>query len=107
MAENDLSKIVGLIMENPSLIEEIKKLAAQQKNEDKKEEKPSDAEEVLESVNEEPEAHKSSIEPSENINRVRRRDLLSALKPYVSEERGRAIDSMMSITDILDMMRSK
>jgi hypothetical protein len=39
--------------------------------------------------------------------RSRRRELLCALKPYVSEQRGRAIDSMMSIADILDVMRTK
>ena len=109
MAETDLSKIVNLIMENPKLIEEIKNLSAE-KGEP----------EALKPNNEEA---KTSSENSESltsaavtydgsgsangINRIRRKDLLLALKPYVSEERGRAIDSMMSIADILEMMRSK
>ena len=38
MADTDLSKIVGLIMENPKLIEEIKKLGQEkEKKEDVKE----------------------------------------------------------------------
>lgn len=102
MAEADLSKIVNLIMENPKLIEEIKNL-----NKDaEKQEVTSQKEEVAESVINETETP-DSYAPPENISRVRRRDLLSALKPYVSEERGRAIESMMSIIDILDMMRTR
>ena len=102
MAEPDLSKIVSLIMENPEIIEQIKKLGEQQgeikeETEDTEVEKPKEDAEAL----------KASYEISENPSKIRRKDLFSALKPYVSEERGRAIDTMMSITDILDMMRNK
>ena len=41
------------------------------------------------------------------IAKTRRRELLSALKPYVSEKRAGAIDSIVTIADILDAMRSK
>ena len=43
----------------------------------------------------------------ESVSRARRRQLLSALKPYVSDGRSKAIDSMMSIADILDMMKTR
>lgn len=109
MAEADLSKIVNLIMENPKLIEEIKNLGAES----------SKTEEVTSVIEAAPDAEKEtaadtdskvtyeSVSSNLSANRIRRKDLLLALKPYVSEERGRAIDSMMSIADILDMMRSK
>ncbi len=109
MAETDLSKIVNLIMENPKLIEEIKNLSAEK---GEKENTEPDKEE-LPTVNDKSESVAAPAVTYENmgaavgINRIRRKDLLLALKPYVSEERGRAIDSMMSIADILEMMRSK
>ena len=34
-----------------------------------------------------------------------RKELLCALKPYVSSERAHAIDTMLSIIDVLDMMK--
>ena len=95
MGEADLSKIVGLIMENPSLIAEIKALA---EGGEKEVEKPSEAkEEPAEAVS------VSETPPA----RSRRRELLSALKPYLSEERCRAVDQMISLGEILDMMRNK
>lgn len=104
MSETDLSKIVGLIMENPKLIEEIKNLSS--KAEGKEEVKLAEKEKTSE-ANAELEEEEATIAPIENTSRIRRRELLSALKPYVSEERGKAIDSVMSIADILDVMRSK
>ena len=105
MAENDLGKIVNLIMQNPELIEQIKRLGEKEAdNENEEEATP------LENKTE-PAAKREEAETSAPIGksaeRSKRRELLCALKPYVSEQRGRAIDSMMSIADILDVMRSK
>ena len=95
MGEADLSRIVGLIMENPSQIAEIKALA---EGGEKEVEKPSEAkEEPVETVS------VSEAPPA----RSRRRELLSALKPYLSEERCKAVDQMISLGEILDMMRNK
>ena len=98
MAETDLSKIVSLIMENPKLIEEIRALGEKSEiksevSETNKTEEKSDTPPLI------PDNDKSSIS--------KRKALLSAIKPYLSKERGRAIDSMISITEILDMMRTK
>lgn len=104
MAETDISKIVGLIMENPKLIEEIKSLAndgAKKEGEVEAVNGDNDATEATDTV--ETGAKTSSVD----ISRVRRRELLSALKPYVSEKRAGAIDSIVTIADILDAMRSK
>ena len=104
MAETDISKIVGLIMENPKLIEEIKSLAndgAKKEGEVEAVNGGNDATEATDTV--ETGAKIGSVD----ISRVRRRELLSALKPYVSEKRAGAIDSIVTIADILDAMRSK
>ena len=102
MSEPDLSKIVGLIMENPKLIEEIKSLSS--KADTAMEAKPAEEEKTaLSSIEHEEEVAASA---PQNTSRIRRRELLSALKPYVSEGRGKALDSVMSIVDIIEMMRS-
>ncbi len=98
MAEADLLKIVGMIMENPKLVEEIKSLGTKEEKEN------ADVDVKVEASGE---AVPTATVESPTASRIKRRDLLSALKPYVSEGRGRAIESMMSIGDILEMMRSK
>jgi hypothetical protein len=96
MAEKDLSKIVSLIMENPSLIEEIRSLAESDGDKQKPRNEPPPSVETA--VGEIPKIQKTGS---------RRRELLCALKPYLSDERCRAVDQMLSISDILDMMRTK
>ena len=50
----------------------------------------------------------STPEPhSERNMRAHRHELLSAMKPYLSESRRTAIDSMASILDIIDVMVKK
>ena len=99
MAEADLSKIVSLIMENPALIEQIRELA-----------KNDGGETVTmstEKADEEKPTESAPVMKEENPSRLRRRELLSALKPYLSESRAGAIDSMMSISDILEVMKTR
>ena len=102
----DIGKVVSLIMENPALIEQISRLAKG----DVATEEPTVPETLdvpEESVKE------NSVSVSQTplydapIGRKDRARLLCALKPYVSNERAKAIDSMISIVDILDMMRSR
>lgn len=102
----DIGRVVSLIMENPALIEQIANLANQQKEphttdtEEKNEGLPEQTEEAAVSVSE------PTYSPGADLRHDRAR-LLGALKPYVSKERAKAIDSMISIADILDMMRSR
>lgn len=108
MADNDLSKIVSLIMENPKLIEEIKAIANQSKGEESPE-KTAESEDVI-NVIKEGTLTDTIRNDEESVNqkrghRARRGELLRALKPYLSSERSKAIESMISITEILDMMR--
>lgn len=95
----DIGKIVSLIMENPQLIEQISALAKGSATE------PSESQPVAEA----PEVQSVSADTYEprRDGRNERARLLGALKPYVSSERAKAIDSMISIADILDVMRSR
>lgn len=93
----DLGKIVSLIMENPDLIARIQGLA---KGEDTKE-APQPAKEETEVIAP-AETRAASVDPREKRNR-----LLGAMKPYLSSERAKAIDSVMSVVEILDMMKPR
>ncbi len=106
MAEADLSKIVSLIMENPELIEKIRGLVPKGEETDAPE-APTHPSERDETETAAPASTEPRGEPSAPNRRSHRRELLHALKPYVSDERGRAIESMLSIADILDMMKSR
>ena len=98
----DIAKVVSLIMENPRLIEEISAMA---KKEATPEEPPPKEIEAPDERTAEPAAHQvaSSVAPS-GRNRSR---LLGALKPYVSKDRAQAIDSMLTIVEILDAMKGR
>ena len=93
----DLGKIISLIMENPKLIEEISSLA---KGENEKKATPVLKESPPVEVKEEAPASAAPIQT-----RRGRGELLSLLKPYLSEKRASAIESMLSVTDVLKMMK--
>ena len=105
MAEADLSKIISLIMENPSLIEQIKALTVKEGN--------SPEEQSIETKNEPAEGvtytppEAATYEEKKPFGHSRRKNLLYAIKPYVSGERSRAIETIVSIADILDMMKTR
>ena len=107
MAQPDISKIISVIMENPALIAEIKDMMAK-----------SEAENEIEAENQkatsEPakrEAIDTAAEESSNAyekrNSSKRADLLRAIRPYVSKERGKAIESMISIADVIFAIKEK
>ena len=90
----DLSRIISVIMENPALIEEISALATKTKE--------NDTEELGEG-----EATPTVAEVNTRDTHGRREQLLSALKPYLSNERQKAIDSMITFAEILDTVRGR
>ena len=106
MSDNglDISKVISVIMENPKLIEEISALVSAK-------EAPKDsiqtAAEKTAEVTAEPVQDSLPAYTPPAYNKGNRAQLLGALKPYVSRERAKAIDSMLSIADILDMMRAR
>lgn len=101
----DLSKIVNIIMENPKIIEEISGLL---KNDKEKSAESADTA-VIEEVKEESRA--ASLPAPTYTDKVpersRRRELLGAIKPYLSGERARTLDSVLSIVEILDLMKER
>ena len=102
----DVGKIVSLIMENPQLIEQISSLTKQipkEESQDYADDKPPENEVIA--AEEEPAVATNQPTYPISSNKTNRAQLLCALKPYVSKERAKAIDSMISIADILDMMR--
>jgi hypothetical protein len=101
MEQNELSEIVRRLSEDPVLLERIRELS------DKKENTEQTPREVNEAAAVSEEEIISAFTPKVGERRGRRGDLLSAMKPYLSPERQQAIDSMLTIADVIDMMRSK
>ena len=102
MNEGELGRIINLIMENPTLINEIKRLGEVDNT-------PSEID--LTDIKDEPTISEATPEkesiPTPKRTGNKRRELLSALSPYISENRKKAIESFMTIADILDLMRGK
>ena len=109
----DLSKIVGLIMENPELIAQIKNLSGivsdvpEDKNADADTEKTeapkiSDTAKAAESVSTSAPTYDEGLH-----SKKRRRELLCALKPFVSKSRSSAIDTMLTLSDVLDVIKER
>ncbi len=97
----DLSRIVNMILENPTLVEEISRMA---KGEMKSEPEPEAAAAAAaqESVS-------TAVDPSfvSGSRAEKRGMLISALKPYLSESRAKAIDSMVSVAQMLEIMKPR
>ena len=109
----DLSKIVEVIMQNPELITTISSLITSSSdstevhaddNAEATREAPS-SEAVASPINAQAKASATPTEP--HSARSPRRELLGALKPYLSENRRAAIDSMITISDVLSMMKGR
>ena len=95
----DLSSIVNLIMQNPSLIEQISALAKQGS--------AKDTEPTTEPETPERENIVTSEPTATPMAKSHRRELLNAMKPYLSENRRVAIDSMSSIMEVIDVMAKR
>ena len=102
----DVGKIISLIMENPQLIEQISSLAKKQSNQENESNSDNAHTETVTQKETTAQASTATYQPTSGP-RGNRSQLLNALKPYVSSERAKAIDSMMSIADILDLMKSR
>ena len=88
----DLSKIVGLIMEHPEIVGQISALLS-----------PDGADETVKDTSEVESTPTSTVpKPGRHSDRAR---LLGAMKPYLSESRARAVDTMITVTEILESMK--
>lgn len=107
MADNqDISKIIGIIMENPDIIARIKSLADSNSSES---EDISTEVSVPAAQSEKRDELKQTASATyvKSQSKKRRRELLSALKPYVKSERAKAIDTMLSVIDVIDVMKER
>ena len=114
MSGIDISKVMGLIAEHPEIIASIQSIAenagmtentAAVNAEEKS--TPKDAEMANTELFSEKEdtASASAMQKNAGFNREKKRhDLLCAIKPYVSQHRGAAIDTMLSIFDIINLL---
>ena len=105
----DLSKIISLIMENPKLISDIKALSegSASKKEAESEAVTDSREALSESVTTSVESRQENQQDGIGESGRNRKKLLSAFKPYLSDDRKRAVDSIVSIVDIIDAMKAR
>ena len=108
----DISKIVGLIMQNPEIIEKIRSLAeldsgrstveptAKVDTGATSEQNEADTEVSASTEEEAASAAAIRLDPSRH-----RHDLLCALKPYVSKKRASAIDTALGIMEVIAVMK--
>ena len=93
----DLSKVIGIIMEHPEIIGQISALVGKDGATD------TEPEAVTANAAEGGDAAPvARVTGSHASNRAR---LLGAMKPYLSEGRARAIETMITVTDILESMK--
>ena len=96
----DISRVISVIMEHPELVAQISSLLSSS---------PESETEPTEVPVKETEPHTEPAEEASLPTRVSdgspRRHLLLAIKPYLSEKRSSAIDTMLTVSEILDKMR--
>ena len=109
MSDIELGSVISLIMENPELIAEIKRLAERKNTEDNQEaqETITEPQEKLLTKTTEETAFDKPEPTKRQGSKGKRSELLHALSPYISEGRQKALETFMTIADILDMMREK
>ena len=103
----DLSGIINLIMQNPSLIAEISALANPKSDIVAETEIIESTQEKEEQTDKDGDIQEKVAVSSAPLMRTHRHELLNAMKPYLSESRRSAIDSMSSILDVIDVMIKK
>lgn len=97
----ELSRIVSLIMQNPELIKQIEALAKSDGGEDSAQAQPLPEKSTEEAAP----VSAAAFSPSGGVERRQRRtQLLSALRPFVSERRGKTLDTLMGALDLFDMI---
>ena len=96
----DLATMVKLILDNPTIMEQISSMAG------KRSESEPSADIAAEERTDTRPTEISAPEPqrSEASNRSR---LISAMKPYLSENRAKAVESMLMVADILGGMKRR
>ena len=95
MADLELNKIVGMIMENPELVEKIKAMGEAAKSDT--DTKPDNESQDIPTLNQQVFAP----------HRSKRNELLRAMQSFLSDERKKSLETMMTIADVLDAVKKK
>lgn len=95
MAELELNKIVGMIMENPELVAKIKAMGESAQS--------SGGEDAAPVALSEKSPRQEPYTPS----RSKRNELLRSLENFLSDERKKSLETMMTIADVLDSVKRK
>ena len=103
----DISKILGIIMENPDIIDKIRTLAESDASKGKETGDEQAPEPVLKSSESEERVEEAKASVAEDDKKKRRKNLLFAIKPYVSSKRSQAIDTMLTVIDVLDAVKAR
>lgn len=98
----DISQIINLIMQNPELIATVTQML---KGGDNSEGEPAVTDEPV-AVNE-PDERRTDVGRTGSGRHQNRTRLLNAMKPYLSEKRRGAIDTMITLSDILEAMSGR
>lgn len=103
----DISRMVKLILDNPALMAQIRDTVMQEQPPD-----PGTDTAVAETSETTAAPTVADAAPHAEADEdtgmaVRRQRLLKALRPYVSPERARAIDTVMALSDVLGLMRGR
>jgi hypothetical protein len=93
----DISRIIKLIMDNPKIIEEIGDMVKSEGADTHTEDQAPKSEEK--------ETEVAAVPADINPKSKNRKDLLYAMKPYLSEKRARAIDSMLTFAEVFTMLK--
>ena len=104
----DLSKVISVITENPDLIMKISSLlgkGGEGREEDAQKTEETESLPINESSNTEEVTPVYSQEKALESEPKNRQTLLSAFKPYLSGERAKALDSVLTIAEVLDKIR--
>ena len=98
MDDKDIERLARLIKEDPRLLNEIREITEKEDEKAHLENEPENFKKSDEIIN--------AFLPKQDEKRRRRGELLQAMKPYLSSERQKAIESMITIADLVDIMRN-
>lgn len=108
----DISKLVGLIMQNPEIIEKIRSLAEHEGSAETAEalaevDTGASSEQIEDKTEAAfaPEETVAAQAASHRSSSRHRRELLCALKPYLSKKRADAIDTALGIMEVIAVMK--
>ena len=109
MSGIDISRIIELIADNPQIAQAFRSIAESSIGKSCETSEPTSqkVEDAVDSIQPTFAENSENTRPHKSDSSVRekkRQDLLCAIKPYVSEHRATAIDTVISLFDIINLL---